>query len=73
MKREIRSPVAGTISMQPVSVGQKVFAGTAVIIVESMKMEVPVETDVDGEVVSILDIGTSFAEGDVIVVIDDEA
>ncbi len=55
----IRSEVAGSIWKIEVAVGQKVAQGDALIIIESMKMEIPVEAPKGGTVLEI-----RVAEGD---------
>lgn len=55
----VRSEVAGNIWKIEVAVGQQVAEGDALIIVESMKMEIPVEAPRAGTVVEI-----RVAEGD---------
>lgn len=45
--------MAGTVFMVEVEVGQKVYAGQVVVILESMKMEIPIETAVAGVVKEI--------------------
>ena len=58
---DIASPLLGTIYKVSVAVGQSVRAKQEILIIESMKMEHPVEAGVDG-VVSII----AVAEGDTI-------
>jgi biotin carboxyl carrier protein len=55
----VRSEVAGNIWKIEVAVGQKVAEGDPLIIVEAMKMEIPVEAPRAGTVVEI-----RVAEGD---------
>jgi biotin carboxyl carrier protein len=53
-----------------VSVGQRVAAGDALVIVESMKMEIPVEAASAGTVAEIrVAQGERIAEGAVVVVL----
>ena len=47
MSRQIQSPVTGTVWKIEVAVGGQADAGDDLIIVESMKMEIPVVTDSD--------------------------
>ncbi|MCW5750390.1 MAG: biotin/lipoyl-binding carrier protein [Alphaproteobacteria bacterium] len=58
---EIKSEVSGTVWKVEVAAGSKVSAGDTLIILESMKMEIPVEAPVDGTVKELL-----VAEKDVI-------
>ena len=68
---EVRAPVAGTIWMHSVSLGQQVAAGSTVAIMECMKMEFPVVSDVGGTVVSLADAGAVVEEGAIVAVIED--
>ena len=45
MSREIKSPVTGTVWKIEVAVGEQVDADDDLVIVESMKMEIPVVAD----------------------------
>jgi biotin carboxyl carrier protein len=69
MRHELRSPVTGSVWMHAVGVGQHVCAGTVVLIIECMKMEMPIETAVDGTVAALVEPGTQLVEGDVVAVI----
>jgi acetyl-CoA carboxylase biotin carboxyl carrier protein len=54
-----------------VAVGDEVTDGDTVVILESMKMEIPVETEDDGVVKEIRCAeGQSVSEGDVLVVLE---
>jgi acetyl-CoA carboxylase biotin carboxyl carrier protein len=54
-----------------VAVGDAVSEGDELIILESMKMEIPVEAPVDGRVAEIrVSEGDSIEEGAVLVVLD---
>ena len=59
MPTAIRAPLTGRVWKIERAVGDPVAAGDPVIILESMKMEVPVEAPVAGTVASI-----ACAEGD---------
>jgi acetyl-CoA carboxylase biotin carboxyl carrier protein len=50
---EIKAPMAGNIWKINVQVGQEINFGDEVIIMESMKMEIPVEADDTGSVKEI--------------------
>ena len=64
----VRSEVAGSIWKIEVAVGQKVAQGDALIIIESMKMEIPVEAPAAGTVAEIrVAEGDRVAEGAVVV------
>ena len=54
-----------------VGVGDSVSEGDTVVILESMKMEIPVEAEDDGTVKEIrCEEGQSVSEGDVLVVLE---
>ena len=71
MRHELKSPVTGTVWMHCAGVGQKVYAGNQVVILESMKMEIPVESPVDGVVLELIAPGSVINEGDVVAVVED--
>ena len=50
---EIRSEVAGTVFQVEVSAGARVSAGDTLLILESMKMEIPVDAPRDGIVAKV--------------------
>jgi acetyl-CoA carboxylase biotin carboxyl carrier protein len=64
----VRTEVAGSVWKIEVAVGQSVAAGEALVIVESMKMEIPVEAPAAGTVAEIrVAEGDRVAEGAVVV------
>jgi acetyl-CoA carboxylase biotin carboxyl carrier protein len=69
---EIEAHITGTVWKVEVAVGEKVDVGDPVVILESMKMEMPVEAEDPGVVREIrCSEGQSVSEGDVLVVLDD--
>jgi acetyl-CoA carboxylase biotin carboxyl carrier protein len=69
---EIEAHITGTVWKIEVAVGDTVAAGDAVVILESMKMEMPVEAEDPGTVREIRCAeGQSVSEGDVLVVLDE--
>lgn len=62
---QVKAPMAGTVFEVSVKEGDVVTAGQTLIILESMKMEIPCDAEVAGTVVKIL-----VTEGDFI---DEEA
>ncbi len=50
---EVESEVQGTVWKHLVNVGDAVSAGDVLIIIESMKMEIPVEAPADGRVLEL--------------------
>lgn len=68
---EILSPMAGVVAEIKVSVGDTVSPGQEIMIMESMKMMIPVESDKTGVVKEIpVNIGDFVNEGDVILVLE---
>lgn len=66
----VRTEVAGSIWKVEVTVGQRVAAGDALVIVESMKMEIPIEAPAAGTVAEVrVAEGERIAEGAVVVVL----
>ena len=63
--------ITGTVWKVEVEVGQSVAEGDTVAILESMKMEMPVEAEDEGTVKEILvEEGQSVSEGDSLVVLE---
>ena len=61
----IKSDMAGTVIEIKVKVGDLVVAGQEVLILESMKMEVPLSSSLKGKVLKILkEAGEFVNEGD---------
>ena len=56
---ELETPVTGVVWKVMAGPGVKVAAGDPVVIMESMKMEIPVEAPADGTITEVL-----VAEGD---------
>lgn len=68
---QLKAAMAGTVFTVNVTEGEEVQAGQVVIVLESMKMEIPVETDVTGKVASInVQVGDFVNEDDVLAVIE---
>ena len=67
---QIEAHITGTVWKVEVSVGDQLAAGDTVVILESMKMEMPVEAEDDGTVSEVRCVeGQSVSEGDVLVVL----
>ena len=65
---DIEAHITGTVWKIEVKVGDQVSEGDAVVILESMKMEMPVEAEDAGTVAEILcEEGQAVSEGDVLV------
>jgi acetyl-CoA carboxylase biotin carboxyl carrier protein len=68
---DIEAHITGSVWKIEVAVGDKVSDGDTVVILESMKMEIPVEAEDDGTVKEIRCAeGQSVSEGDVLVVLE---
>ena len=68
---DVEAHITGTVWKIEVSPGDHVDEGDTVIILESMKMEMPVEAEDDGKVAEIrCEEGQSVQEGDVLVVLE---
>jgi acetyl-CoA carboxylase biotin carboxyl carrier protein len=67
----IAAPVTGSVWKITVAVGDLVQVDDEVMILESMKMEIPVEAEATGTVKALLAAeGTSVEEGDPLVELD---
>ena len=67
----VEAHITGTVWKIEVEVGDSVEEGDTVVILESMKMEMPVEAEDDGTVKEIrCEEGQSVSEGDVLVVLE---
>lgn len=51
---DIPAPMAGSVKELLVAVGDSVSAGAELLIIESMKMEIPLESPVAGRIAEIL-------------------
>jgi acetyl-CoA carboxylase biotin carboxyl carrier protein len=68
---DVEAHITGTVWKIEVEVGDDVAEGDTVVILESMKMEMPVEVEDDGKVAEIrCEEGQSVQEGDVLVVLE---
>ena len=64
---EVKASVPGKIFKVEVKVGQAVKAGDSIVILEAMKMEIPVVAPEDGTVASInVAVGDAVESGDVL-------
>ncbi len=68
---DIEAHITGTVWKIEVEVGDQVEEGDTVLILESMKMEMPLEAEDPGKVAEIrCEEGQSVSEGDVLVVLE---
>ena len=71
---DVPAPMAGSVKELLVAVGDSVKAGDELLIIESMKMEIPLESPVAGTVAEILTSAPQpIGEGDVLVRLTTEA
>lgn len=67
----IEAHITGTVWKVECKVGDAIAEGDTVVIIESMKMEMPVEAEDEGTVKEILCAeGQAVSEGDVLVVLE---
>lgn len=70
-KYSVESEVTGSVWKVEVGVGDQVTEGDVLLILESMKMEIPVEAPVDGTVSELLvEAEESVSEDQVVAVIE---
>jgi len=68
---DVEAHITGTVWKIEVAVGDRIDEGDTVVILESMKMEMPVEAEDPGVVKEIVvEEGQSVSEGDTLVVLE---
>jgi acetyl-CoA carboxylase biotin carboxyl carrier protein len=68
---DVEAHITGTVWKVDCEIGQSVTEGDTLVILESMKMEMPVEAEDDGVVKEIVCAeGQSVSEGDTLVVLE---
>ena len=68
---DVEAHITGTVWKIECEVGQQIDEGDTVVILESMKMEMPVEAEDTGKVKEILcEEGQAVNEGDTLVVLE---
>ncbi|MDY6948455.1 MAG: carboxyltransferase domain-containing protein, partial [Pseudomonadota bacterium] len=66
----ITSPVTGSVWKQSLVVGQQICAGEELLVIEAMKMEIPLAADQAGEIVEIrCAAGRAVAAGEVLLIV----
>ena len=71
MAQEIKASMAGSVGKIQGGVGDNVTSGDDIVILESMKMEIPIAADADGRIAEVLvNEGDFVNEGDVLARID---
>ena len=67
----VEAHITGTVWKVECEVGQQIGDGDTVVVIESMKMEMPVESEEEGTVKEIrCQEGQSVTEGEVLVVLE---
>jgi acetyl-CoA carboxylase biotin carboxyl carrier protein len=67
----VEAHITGTVWKIEVEVGDTVEEGDTVVILESMKMEMPIEAEDEGTVAEIrCEVGQAVAEGETLVVLE---
>jgi acetyl-CoA carboxylase biotin carboxyl carrier protein len=67
---EVRAPITGSIASIDVAEGEAVEADQTVLVLESMKLEIPVDTETAGTVTRILvAVGDTVRENDLLLVL----
>lgn len=73
VKNEVRSEITGAVWELKKSVGDSVAEGETIVMLESMKMEIPVLADVAGTIIELLvAAGDTVDEGQVVAVLEGE-
>jgi acetyl-CoA carboxylase biotin carboxyl carrier protein len=68
---DVEAHITGTVWKIEVAVGDSISEGDTVVILESMKMEMPVEAEDEGTVKEVLcEEGQAVNEGDTLVVLE---
>ena len=68
---DVEAHITGTVWKIECKVGQEIDEGDTLVILESMKMEMPVESEDEGTVAEIrCEEGQSVSEGDTLVVLE---
>jgi acetyl-CoA carboxylase biotin carboxyl carrier protein len=70
-KFEARSEVSGFVWKVEVALGQRVAKGDTLVVIESMKMEIPIVADAEGVVVAIkVEEGAAVNEGNTVAILE---
>ena len=71
-KIEVKSEITGSVWKIIVKTGDSVASGDSLMILESMKMEIPVVVEDDGTIMEILVTeGQAISEGEVVAILED--
>lgn len=68
---QVKSTMAGTVFTVNVAVGEEVAVGQVIVVLESMKMEIPIEAETAGKVIAIkVQVGDFVNEEDVLATVE---
>ena len=71
MAEQVRAEMVANVMEVVATVGTEVAEGDTIVLLESMKMEIPVESEDDGTVSEIrCEEGKAVSEGDVLIVLE---
>lgn len=73
MTTRVRAPIVGNVWKVLVEHGAKVDAGALLVVLETMKMEIPVTSPARGTVLEVVAPGQLVQEADVVAVLAEEA
>ena len=69
--KQVTANMAGTVYQVLVQAGDQVSAGQDVIVLESMKMEVPISAEAAGKVAEVkVQVGDFVNDGDVLLIVE---
>ncbi len=72
--QRVEAPVTGSVWKVECAVGDEVEEGDVLVILESMKLEIPVEAEADGRVAELLCApGDAVQDGQVLLLVEDAA
>ena len=70
---EIRAHITGTVWKVEAGAGEQLEEGDPILILESMKMEIPIDAPEDGQVVEVkVQEGQAVTEGDLVALYQEE-
>ena len=70
VKHAIKAVIGGSVWSHAASVGQRVGAGSTLLICEVMKCELPIETPVDGTVTWLRACGETVEVDDIVAIVE---
>ncbi|MBI4611582.1 MAG: biotin/lipoyl-binding carrier protein [Candidatus Rokubacteria bacterium] len=71
MPEPVKAPITGVVFQVVTKAGERLAAGAPIVVLESMKMEIPVEAPRAGTVVEVnVTEGQTVQEGDTVALLD---